>query len=76
MQGLRAFIGRTGRALGILARDRSIPRPLRLAAAAGLLPIPGPLDEAVLLVVALVTWVFYRRRLQAAWAAAGPQSVS
>jgi hypothetical protein len=33
----------------------------------GLLPIPGPVDEAVLLVVAVLLWVFYREKLIDAW---------
>ena len=53
--------------MAILARDGQIPRPLRGAAALGLLPVPGPFDEAVLLVVALLLWIFYPDRLRAAW---------
>jgi hypothetical protein len=55
------------RAVRILVRDGAIPRPLRALAAFGLLPIPGPVDEAVLLVVALLLFVFYRQRLREAW---------
>ena len=58
---------RTLRAVRLLARDGGLPRWLRGAAALGLAPIPGPVDEAVLLVVALVLWVGYRDRLRAAW---------
>jgi len=61
---------RTIRAVRFLARDGRIPRPLRGAAAFGLLPLPGPLDEAVLLLVGLVLSVFYRERLNEAWRAA------
>jgi len=64
---VRAFIARTIRAVKLLARDRRIPRPLRWLAAIGLLPIPGPVDEAVLLFVALLLWVFYRDTLADAW---------
>jgi hypothetical protein len=64
---------RTSRAVGILARDGNIPRPLRGAAAFGLLPLPGPLDEAVLLLVGLVLSLFYRERLTEAWRAAAPK---
>jgi hypothetical protein len=44
-----------------------IPRPIRWLAAVGLLPIPGPFDEAVLLLVALILFVFYRQELRQAW---------
>jgi len=64
---VRAFIARTIRAVKLLARDRRIPRPLRWLAAIGLLPIPGPVDEAILLFVALLLWVFYRDTLADAW---------
>jgi hypothetical protein len=30
-------------------------------------PIPGPFDEAVLLVVAAILWIGFRDRLRAAW---------
>jgi hypothetical protein len=33
----------------------------------GVLPIPGPFDEAVLLIVGLILWVSYRDRLREAW---------
>jgi hypothetical protein len=36
------------RAVTILARDGKIPRPFRALVAFGLLPVPGPFDEAVL----------------------------
>ena len=51
----------------ILARDGRIPRPLRGLVALGLLPVPGPFDEAVLLLAAAVLFVFYRGPLRAAW---------
>jgi len=60
-------IRRTIRAVKILATDGRIPRLLRGAVAFGVLPIPGPVDEAVLLVVGAVLWLFYRERLTAAW---------
>lgn len=59
------------RAARLVAREDRIPRPLRWLAAIGLLPIPGPVDEAVLLVAAGVLWGFYRDELAAAWAKAG-----
>ena len=58
------------RALRIAARDPRIPRWLRLAAAVGVAPIPGPVDELVLLLVAIPLVLFYRRPLREAWQAA------
>jgi hypothetical protein len=63
----RSFVARTILAVKILARDGRIPRRLRAAAAVGLLPIPGPLDEALLLAVGALLWLFYRQRLAEAW---------
>jgi hypothetical protein len=60
-------LSRLFRALKLAARDPRIPRPLRAVAAFGLLPIPGPVDEAVLIVVAPVMALFYRRQLADAW---------
>ena len=54
----------------MLAADDRIPRPLRGLAVVGLLPIPGPVDEALLLLVAALLWIFYRERLTEAWASA------
>jgi hypothetical protein len=59
------------RAVRIAARDERIPRPLRWLAAVGLLPIPGPFDEVVLLVAAVPLALFYHRPLGEAWRAAG-----
>jgi hypothetical protein len=57
------------RAVRLLARDGRIPRPLRWLAGIGLLPIPGPLDEAVLVVVvALALALFHRDLMREAWA--------
>jgi hypothetical protein len=61
------------RALKLAARDPRIPRPVRAVAAFGLLPIPGPLDEAVLLLIAPVLWLFYRGELREAWVEAAPR---
>jgi hypothetical protein len=55
------------RALKLVARDPRIPRPVRAVAAFGLLPIPGPIDEAVLLLIAPVFALFYRQELRDAW---------
>jgi hypothetical protein len=60
-------VRRLFRALRLAARDPRIPRPVRAVAAFGLLPIPGPVDEAVLLLIAPVLVLFYRRELADAW---------
>lgn len=62
-----ASLKRTLRAVRLLARDDGLPRWLRGLAAIGVAPIPGPFDEAVLLVVAAILWIGYRERLRAAW---------
>jgi hypothetical protein len=62
-----ALVKRTARAVRVLLRDDGVPRWLRGLAAIGVAPIPGPFDEAVLLVVAAILWVGYRERLRAAW---------
>jgi hypothetical protein len=58
------------RAVKILARDGRIPKPLRALAALGLLPVPGPFDEFVLLIVGALLWTFYRQPLREAWSQA------
>jgi hypothetical protein len=60
-------MGRTVGAVKIVVRDGRIPRPLRWGGALGLAPIPGPFDEAVLLLVGAVLWLFYRDQLAEAW---------
>ena len=55
------------RAVRIAASDPRIPRPLRWLAGLGLLPIPGPFDEILLLLVAVPLVLFYRRPLADAW---------
>jgi hypothetical protein len=62
-----AFFRRAARAVRLLAKDGGLPRWLRALAAIGIAPIPGPFDEAVLLVVAAILWLGYRERLRAAW---------
>jgi hypothetical protein len=63
------FVLRALRAVRRLATDDQIPRPLRWLAVLGLMPVPGPFDEAVLLLVAALLWIFYRDRMREAWRA-------
>jgi hypothetical protein len=70
------FARRTLAAVRLLARDGGLPRWLRGLAAVGLAPIPGPFDEAVLVVVAAILWLGYRDRLRAAWREAEAPAVS
>ena len=70
---MRAFIARTIRAVGIVARDERIPKPLRWLTGIAALPIPGPFDEVVLLVVAPILYVFYREPMREAWRAAASE---
>ncbi|HEX8207364.1 MAG TPA: hypothetical protein VF587_14980 [Solirubrobacteraceae bacterium] len=67
---MRSFVARSIRATKLIVRDGRIPRPLRWLAGIALLPIPGPLDEAVLLLVAPLLFVFYRGPMREAWSAA------
>ena len=55
----------------ILVRDKRIPRPLRWLAAVALMPIPGPVDEVALLVLAPLLVAFHREPMREAWRAAG-----
>lgn len=64
---MRERSARAIRAIRLLARDRRVPRPLRWLAGIGLLPIPGPFDEALLLLLAPVLFLFYRRPCTDAW---------
>jgi hypothetical protein len=58
---------RAARAVRLLLRDGGLPRWLRGLAAFGVAPLPGPVDEIVLVVVAAILWLGYRERLRAAW---------
>ena len=68
------FIARTLRAVRLLARDERIPKPLRWIAGIGLLPIPGPVDELVLIAIAPVFAAFYRDPMREAWSRSEPAS--
>jgi hypothetical protein len=68
---VRAFILRALRATKLLARDGRIPKPLRWLAVLGLMPIPGPFDEAILLLLAPILFVLHRESMRDAWARAG-----
>jgi hypothetical protein len=67
MRSFGAFLKRTAKTVRIVLRQGGVPRPIRWLAAFGLAPIPGPIDEAVLLLVAAILFVFYRRELREAW---------
>jgi hypothetical protein len=71
MRATAKFLARAIRAVRLLATDGRIPRPLRWLVVAGLLPVPGPLDEAVLLIAVIPLFVFYRPLLYDAWQRAG-----
>jgi len=62
-----AYFRRTLRAARLAASDKRIPRPVRWLAMFGLLPIPGPFDEAVLLIAMVPLALFYRAPLRDAW---------
>jgi hypothetical protein len=54
------------RALRLVLRDERIPRWIRWLGGAALLPIPGPVDEAVLIALLPVLLV-YRDPIKDAW---------
>ena len=66
------FARRLIRAMKVLARDARVPRPLRWIAGLAMLPIPGPVDEVVLISVTPVFFLFYRQPLHEAWERSGP----
>jgi hypothetical protein len=67
MTGMGRFLRRSVRATRAVVRDGRVPRPIRWGGALGLMPVPGPFDEIVLLAVGGVLWLFYRDQLREAW---------
>ena len=61
------FITRALRTVQIVLRDGRIPKLLRWGGALALLPVPGPFDEVVPLLLACLLWLFYRQQLGEAW---------
>jgi hypothetical protein len=66
-----SFFKRLFRAVRFAATDKRIPRPLRWLVGLGVLPVPGPFDEIVLLVAAVPLGLLYREPLAEAWRRAG-----
>jgi hypothetical protein len=64
---VRRFATRSIRATKLIVRDGRIPKPLRWLAGVALLPIPGPFDEAVMLLIAPILFTFYRDPMRDAW---------
>ncbi|HEY4428328.1 MAG TPA: hypothetical protein VGN08_09015 [Solirubrobacteraceae bacterium] len=67
MRVFAVFMRRLARTARLIAGDRRIPRPLRWLAGLALLPVPGPFDEALLVLVAVPLLLFYRRHMRDAW---------
>jgi hypothetical protein len=67
MSRVSGVIGRTVRSVKLIAKDPRIPRPLRWLLALSLLPIPGPFDEALLVLLAPLLVALYRRPMLEAW---------
>jgi hypothetical protein len=63
----RTFTAKAIYAARLLARDDRIPKPLRWLVLIGLLPIPGPFDEAILLATAPFLFIFGREPMRDAW---------
>jgi hypothetical protein len=51
----------------IVINDNRIPKWLKACAGFAILPIPGPIDEIVLIFCAVVLSVFFRPVLKEAW---------
>jgi len=70
-----SFSGHAIQATRLLAMNRRIPRPLRSLVLVGALPIPGPFDEALLLLAAGLLCAFYRQPMREAWRQAASSNV-
>jgi hypothetical protein len=66
-----SFLKQLIRTVRYAATDTRIPGPLRWLVALGLLPVPGPFDEIVLLIAAVPLGLFYREPLAEAWRRSG-----
>lgn len=58
------------RAAKLVARDPRVPRWLKLLALLGALPVPGPFDELVLVVVLVLLLARHRDHVMEVWALA------
>jgi hypothetical protein len=58
---MKVYLGVAGR----LVKEPHLPRPLRALLVFALLPIPGPIDEAALLLATITIALFYRPRFRA-----------
>lgn len=67
---MRKFAARSIQATKLIVQDGRIPKPLRWLTGLALLPIPGPFDEAVMLFIAPILFIFYREPMRDAWAQA------
>jgi hypothetical protein len=62
-----AFGAHIVRAARLVLTDRRIPRPLKGLLVLGAMPIPGPFDEAILLLAGGLLYTFYRQPMREAW---------
>lgn len=70
MKRLRRFL----KAGKLLALDARIPRWTRVLLVVGLLPVPGPFDEAVLALAMVLLAIRHRPLVRQAWRNAGGAS--
>lgn len=64
---MRRRLLRPVRAAKLVARDPRVPRWLKLLALLGALPVPGPFDELVLVVVLVLLAARHREPVRDAW---------